>query len=262
MKETVRKATIRKIAVVLFAYNEKGNLLRLLRRLHASLISINPNMNIEYAICVQGTDGTLREAHIFSEEVQEKSVVSIEHSAQPLGIRGAAVSAFNLVKGAPEAFLTMDCDLNHQPEELERFFEKASNNSMIIGSRFCAGGRILGMPLWKRYLSIFFNMLVTIFLRVPVKDKTSGYRLIVQDNAAEIAEPVVGKGYDFYIEFLMRLWKSGVNICEVPICYKAREHGISKMRILPTIQSYVILILRLFFIHKSMVSSKLKSIGL
>ena len=151
------------IAVVLFAYNEKGNLLRLLRRIHDALGKELPaNGSVQYCICVQGTDGTYEEAITFSREVESNTIVSLRHSASPLGVQGACTAAFDLVKGKPDTYLMMDCDCNHQPEELPRFFKALKDNTVVVGSRFCPGGKIVGMPTWKRILSMLFNFITSI----------------------------------------------------------------------------------------------------
>lgn len=237
---------IKNIAIVLFAYDEKGNLLRLLCRLHAVLMKELPrDVNIQYCLCVQGTDGTYEEARAFSEEVASDATVSIKHSAEPLGIYGACTAAFDLVEGNPNTYLMMDCDCNHQPEELPRFFEALKENTVVVGSRYCKGGRIEGMPAWKHILSYLFSQFATIGTRTSVLDKTSGYRLINGPEVPAIANQVIGSGFDFYIEFLLRLKASGLDIVEVPITFKVRTEGVSKMRIGKTIVNYLRLLGRL-----------------
>lgn len=242
---------VQSLAVVLFAYDEKGNLFRLLRRLDQVL---NHDLRIEkvqYAICVQGVDGTLDEASRFASEVGDRASVEIRHSVQPLGVYGAASTAVCLVDGVPDAYLMMDCDLNHQPEELPRFFEALERNSVVVGSRFCRGGRIVGMPLWKKALSTLFNVAASLILKMPVHDKTSGYRLISTKRLPEIVEEVQGRGFDFYIELLLRLSLAGLKIKEVPICFQVRTEGVSKMKVGRTLLDYASLLIRLIRIQRN-----------
>lgn len=246
----MRSNRLQSLAVVLFAYDEKGNLLRLLRRLDQVLDRDLRLDNVQYAICIQGTDGTLDEAQQFAEEVCERVSVRISYSAQPLGIHGAASRAFALVTGSPEAYLMMDCDLNHQPEELPRFIEAIESNCVVVGSRFCRGGRIVGMPLWKKCLSTAFNAMASVFLKMPVRDKTSGYRLISSQNLPALVADVKGRGFDFYIELLVRLRLADLKIKEVPICFQVRTEGVSKMRFGRTLWDYAYLLLRLMRIQR------------
>ena len=241
------------LAVVLYAYNERGNLLRLLSRIRAVLARELPECRVRYAICVQGQDGTLDEVRRFEESLRgdPRSRLASFHSAAPMGVRGACLQAFALVDGQPDAYLMMDCDCNHQPEELPRFLPHLCRGRVVIGSRFCAGGRIVGMPAWKHFLSVVFNVFSSVVLRVPVRDKTSGYRLIAGADAPRIAARVIGRGFDFYIEFLLRLHAAGYSMVEVPIEFRVRTAGVSKMRIGRTLIDYLGLLRR-------MLSGKLK----
>lgn len=241
---------LQSLAVVLFAYDEKGNLFRLLRRLDQVLHRDVRLEKVQYAICVQGTDGTLDEAHRFAQEVRDRASVHISHSAHPLGIHGAASEAFAMVCGRPDAYLMMDCDLNHQPEELPRFFEVIERNCVVVGSRFCPGGRIVGMPLWKKCLSTVFNVMASVVLKMPVHDKTSGFRLISAPDLPSIVTQVQGRGFDFYIELLVRLSVAGLKIKEVPICFQVRTQGVSKMKFGRTLADYTALLLRLARIQR------------
>jgi dolichol-phosphate mannosyltransferase len=227
------------LAVVLFAYNERGNLLRLLKRLESTLDEHLPEARILFGICVQGNDGTLGEAEQFRRDFDSKGSVAIVHFPEPLGIRPACVNAFALIDEPVDAYLMMDCDLNHQPEELPAFMEALRANTVVVGSRYCAGGAMVGMPMWKRFLSRAFNLVVSAALFLPVRDKTSGYRLIAAPAVPETASVVTGEGFEFYFEFLLLMWRQGVRVIEVPIHFTARTVGTSKMGIAGTSVGYL-----------------------
>lgn len=239
------KMPIESLAVVLFAYNEKGNLLRLLRSLRYELNRIIPQTRVQYCVCIQGDDGSVDELREFMGELSSPSQVSFCEYLKPIGVRDAAKASFAMVHETPDAYLMMDCDLNHQPEDLVKFFRVLQPNSVVIGSRFCEGGKIVGMPLWKQMLSWSFNLLVSRALHLPVRDKTSGYRLIACQRAGEISPLFTGSGFDFYIEHLLQLNRLGLTLIEVPITFFVRTHGVSKMRIGQTILDYCLLLIRL-----------------
>ncbi len=230
---------IDRIAIVLFAYEEQGNLLRLLHGLREVIGEHLPDTEVQVAVCVQGTDGTLDEAHDFKREMAGRWRVSITHSKTPLGIREACTRSFALVEGAMDAYLMMDCDLNHRPEELPAFLEARRPSSVIVGSRYCTAGRIVGMPLWKRVLSSVFNRSISLLLVLPIGDMTSGFRLISGPAVADSARAVTGEGFEFYFEFLLLLWRRGFAVVEVPIRFTARTVGVSKMGIIGTIFGYL-----------------------
>jgi len=227
------------LAVVLFAYNERGNLLRLLRRLETTIGEHLPDARVQFGICVQGSDGTLEEAEAFKREFQGNGLVAIGHSSEPLGIRPACAKSFSLIEEPVDAFLMMDCDLNHQPEELPALLRAIRADTVVVGSRYCSGGGMVGMPLWKRFLSKAFNLGVSVALLFPVRDKTSGYRLIAASAVPETAAVVTGDGFEFYFEFLLLLWRRGLQVVEVPIQFTARTVGTSKMAIAGTSVGYL-----------------------
>ena len=238
------KMPIESLAVVLFAYNEQGNLLRLLRSLRQELDRIIPQARVHYCVCIQGSDGSAAELREFTGEISSPSQVSFCEYPNPIGVRNAAKASFAMVHETPDAYLMMDCDLNHQPEDLPKLFRVLQPNSVVIGSRFCEGGRIVGMPLWKHVLSWSFNQLVSRALDLQVRDKTSGYRLIACQRAAEIPPVCGGSGFDFYIEHLLQLNRLGLTFVEVPITFLVRTHGVSKMKIGRTIFDYCLLLIR------------------
>ena len=245
MGQSSLKTKIETLAVVLFAYNEEGNLLRLLRRLRQELAVIIPQARVQYCVCIQGVDGSADELREFMGELGSQSQVAFCEFPQPIGVRKAAQASFALIHETPDAYLMMDCDLNHQPEDLAKFFRVLQPNSVVIGSRFCEGGKIVGMPLWKHMLSWSFNHLVSEALHLRVRDKTSGYRLIACQRASEIPPLFSGSGFDFYIEHLLQLNRLGLTFIEVPITFLVRTHGVSKMRIWRTILDYLLLLIRL-----------------
>ena len=98
---------------------------------------------------------------------------------------------------------------------------------------------------WKHVLSWSFNQLVSRALDLQVRDKTSGYRLIACQRAAEIPPVCAGSGFDFYIEHLLQLNRLGLTFVEVPITFLVRTHGVSKMKIGRTIFDYCLLLIRL-----------------
>ncbi len=227
------------LAVVLFAFNERGNLLRLLRRVAATLDQHLPKVHVQFGICVQGRDGTLEEAEEFRREHNGNGSVAIVHFPHALGIRPACVSAFGLIEKPVDAYLLMDCDLNHQPEELPAFLQAIRADTVVVGSRYCPGGMMVGMPMWKRFLSKAFNLGVSLVLFFPVRDKTSGYRLIAGSAVPETAAVVTGEGFEFYFEFLLLMWRRGFRVVEVPIHFTARTVGDSKMALVRTSIGYL-----------------------
>jgi dolichol-phosphate mannosyltransferase len=124
----------------------------------------------------------------------------------------------------------MDADLSHDPEELPRLFAAARDHDVVIGSRYVPGGSVARWSRWRRALSRAGNTYARIALGLPLRDATSGYR-VYRRAALErlLVEPVRSDGYGFQIELALRASTSGLAIAEVPISFREREHGRSKI---------------------------------
>lgn len=234
-----------RVCVVLAAYDEAGNVGRLLQRLHTTLTSMQ--FPTRYVVVVQGTDGTLEEIEGLRDRLGN---LVVSYSREPLGVGEAFRRAFALVSDNDDDLVaTMDCDLDHHPEELPRFYAalRAHQAQIVVGSRYIASGRVEGSPAWKRWASRTMNRLITRSFRMPVTDNTVGYRLMQARVARQIAATTVASGFDFYAEFLVRAARAGARIVEVPMHFTYRTVGVSKMNKVATAVNYVRLFWRLCF---------------
>jgi dolichol-phosphate mannosyltransferase len=124
----------------------------------------------------------------------------------------------------------MDADLSHDPLDLERLLAAARENHVALGSRYIPGGAVEGWP-WHRWaLSRFANIYARIVTGVPVHDLTSGFKCYPRPVLqAILALPLVAEGYAFQIETIVRVHRRGVGITEVPILFRERVRGVSKI---------------------------------
>ena len=239
------------LSIILFAYNEDGNLSILLKKIFDTFNDHSQIQKVFISICIQGSKSSLDEVKNFNKNndlLINKFKIIYSYHTQPIGIKEAFKDSFlNLPKNL-NTFLTMDCDLNHNPIDSKPFFEKINDGiDVIVGSRYCRGGKIIGMPIWKRTLSISFNKIISIILRFNIIDKTSGYRLIRHDNLLDIINKTNSHGFPFYSEFLFYLKKDNKKLLELPITFNKRTIGVSKMRIFRTVLDYLYLFYLIFF---------------
>jgi dolichol-phosphate mannosyltransferase len=227
-----------KLAVVMAAYDEVANIGQLTRRLAASLASI-PDCSWELVFAVEGEDGTHEELQKLALELGH---VRILYRREPAGLGAAFRRAFAAVAGDTDYVVTMDADLNHQPEEIPRLLAAARRREcdVLVGSRFVGGSEVEGIPLWKRSLSGGVNSLMTRLYGLQVHDKTSGFRIY----RAEVLRRVQYDNDDFAFlpELLIRASRCGFRLAEEPICFRYRRHGESKMAFWQTSWSYLSLL--------------------
>jgi apolipoprotein N-acyltransferase len=144
-------------------------------------------------------------------------------SAYAVGFRTAIDEAYDLI-------VEMDSDLSHRPDDLPRLLEAAARHDLVIGSRYVAGGSVRNWSRFRMGLSRWGNAYARVCLGFDVHDSTSGYRVYRRSALARITRRAVrSDGYAFQIELAYRAWDDGMSVAEVPITFRERERGSSKI---------------------------------
>lgn len=216
------------LSVVIAAYNEEKNIGELTSRLIKILDSNRVPFEILYVIA--GQDKTIE---IVKEYCRTEKRIRFFYSPYPSGLGNAFKKGFLCISENATHVLTMDADLNHQPEELPLFFDamKKINADVIVGSRYVPGGSINTFPYHKRIISKFTNFFVALITGIRTKDKTSNYRLYARRSIDCIAKKMYFPGFECVIEMLLIAVKHNFRIVEVPIQFKWRIHGKSKLKL-------------------------------
>jgi dolichol-phosphate mannosyltransferase len=223
-----------KISIVIAAYNESGNIGPLTSRLVSTLTTLSES-DWELIYVIDGTDGSREIAETYASDHPQ---IRILHSAQPSGLANAFRRGFDAVSDDAHATVTLDADLNHQPEEIPRLIAAlASRNAdIVIGSRKVRGSATTGAPLWKSALSDNVNKVMRRLAGMPVSDMTSGFRVYSRRAFRQIS--FNSAGFAFLPEILVKAHEQGFRIVEEPIQFIFRVDGESKMRLIPTALSY------------------------
>ena len=145
-------------------------------------------------------------------------------SAYLLGFGRALDDGYDLI-------VEMDSDLSHDPRQLGAILEAAKDrHHLVVGSRYVPGGSVTNWSKLRLALSKAGNAYARIMLGIPLHDATSGYRAYRRDLLQDlVAEPFHSDGYGFQVELVMRAWLHGWTLGEVPITFREREHGHSKL---------------------------------
>ena len=125
----------------------------------------------------------------------------------------------------------MDCDFSHNPNDLERLYERAEEgNDVVVGSRYVQGVNIINWPMSRLLLSYCASMYVRFITRMPVYDATAGFVCYSRRTLQTIdLDKVQMKGYGFQIEMKYSAWRLGLKVSEVSIIFTERREGVSKM---------------------------------
>ncbi len=158
--------------------------------------------------------------------------VGVEHRAAKDGL-GRALAAGHAVALAagPAVVCQMDADGSHDPADLPRLVAALDEGAdLAIGSRYVPGGSSAGLTTGRSLLSRFGNAYARTLLGLGVRDATSGFRAYRADalDRLDLAS-AVAQGYAFQIESTYRAHRLGLGTVEVPITFRAREGGSSKM---------------------------------
>lgn len=130
------------------------------------------------------------------------------------------------------AFLgEIDADLSHDPKMVPTLKRTAAAGAdLALGSRYICGGRTVGWPLRRKALSRAANLYARWLLGLRTQDVTGGFRVYRDTAVKRLLETSARcEGYGFQIEGVFALAQAGGQVTEVPITFREREIGVSKM---------------------------------
>lgn len=130
-----------------------------------------------------------------------------------------------------EFIFEMDCDFSHNPDDLLRLLEACQNGADVsVGSRYVDGGKVENWPMGRIMMSYFASVYVRMILWINVKDTTAGFKCYRRKVLETIdLDAIRFVGYAFQIEMKYRAIKNGFAVVEVPITFRDRQLGKSKM---------------------------------
>jgi dolichol-phosphate mannosyltransferase len=209
--------------VIVPTYDEAGNLMELARQIidHAGfdLLVIDDN----------SPDGTGALADILAARSPER--VHVLHRPQKHGLGAALKVGFRWALEAGYACIfQMDADLSHDPRSLPALRRELDHADVVIGSRYVAGGATAGWPAWRHALSRAGSAYAGLLLRLPQRDLTGGFKGFRRRALAALPlDRLRSRGFALQIEVTYVLARRGFRIAEVPITFRQRRAGKSKM---------------------------------
>jgi|SRR5690554_1638236 len=210
--------------IIIPTYNEIENIHLIIRAITAL-----PRSFDILVIDDNSPDGTAQAI----KEIQktQKHIHLIERSGK-LGLGTAYITGFKwaLEQGYDYIF-EMDADFSHDPNSLIPLLEACEQGAdMSVGSRYIQGGKVVNWPRKRILLSYFASIYVRLITWMPVSDTTGGFVCYKRNTLLSIdLDKISFVGYAFQIEMKYAVWSSGFKIKEVPITFKDRELGVSKM---------------------------------
>lgn len=157
--------------------------------------------------------------------------VRVAHRPQKQGLGKAYLDGFQRALDAGYAkILEMDADFSHPPSVLPELIRLTDEFDIALGSRWVPGGGVENWPLHRKFLSQGGSLYARLWLGVPYRDLTGGFKCFRREVLEAIdLDEVATSGYAFQIEMTYRALKKGFRVVETPITFVEREQGVSKM---------------------------------
>jgi dolichol-phosphate mannosyltransferase len=210
--------------VILPTYNEAENL----ERIVGAILEHVPERRMVLIVDDNSPDGTGEIADRLAESDQ---AVSVLHREKKEGLGPAYLAGFRVALDAgAERIIEMDADFSHDPAYLPRLIEATEDADLAIGSRYVPGGGVTEWGAVRRFISRGGSAYARLALGLRIRDLTGGFKCFRRIVLETIdLDSIEARGYAFQVETTYRAIKAGFTVVEVPIVFKDRADGTSKM---------------------------------
>lgn len=213
-----------KTVIVIPTYNERENISKLVDRINSLGLE-------DFEIVVVDDDSPDGTWQVVEDKMRENPHLHLLRRLEERGRGLAGVAGFKyaLERGAGRV-VEMDGDFSHDPSYIPEFLKAIEESDVILGSRFVGSGGVEGRGLRRRLVSRVAGAYIRLVLGFSVKDPTSGFRCFRKKVLEEIdLSTLNAKGPFIVTEILFRCHRRGFRISEIPIVFRERLHGQSKL---------------------------------
>jgi dolichol-phosphate mannosyltransferase len=214
--------------VVIPTYNEAENIDGIVRAAAAELDRVAPDGYRILIVDDNSPDGTGQIADRLAAALPR---VEVLHRTTKTGLGHAYLAGFShALRGDAEIVIEMDADFSHDPRYLGPLLDAAKESDLVLGSRYVQGGGVEDWGLLRRLISRGGCFYARTILGVGVHDLTGGFKCIHRRVLEAISlETIRAEGYVFQIEVTYRALLAGFRVTEIPIVFRDRSVGSSKM---------------------------------
>tara|TARA_B100000809_G_C15098770_1_gene516056 strand:+ start:128 stop:844 length:717 start_codon:yes stop_codon:yes gene_type:complete len=216
---------MKKILIATATYNEVKNIEKLVSKIKKLRID---NMNF-FVVDDNSPDGT---PSIIKKLKNKYNWMKYRIRPKKLGLNTAYKAIYNFAyKHKYKYLITLDADLSHNANDIKRFIPLLDKYDFVIGSRYMKGGKC-SMKFSRFILSYFGNLFIKIVLKTKINEHTNSFRgfNLAKLNKKKIdLKKINSSGYSFFMETIYQLKKNQCSIKEIPITFRDRKFGKSKI---------------------------------
>jgi dolichol-phosphate mannosyltransferase len=217
--------------LVLPTFNEAENVEKIVRAALDVLRACAPDGHRILIVDDSSPDGTGEIADRLAAE--HPDAVEVLHRTDRSGLGPAYLAGFaHALAGGAAYICEMDADFSHDPADLARLIATVRDGTadLALGSRYVPGGGVTDWGLLRRFISRGGSWYARRVLGLGLRDLTGGFKCFRREVLEAIDMPTVrSRGYAFQVELTYRALQQGFRVVEVPILFRDREHGTSKM---------------------------------
>lgn len=220
--------------VIIPTYNERENV----EPMAAAVLRALPDADL-LVVDDASPDGT---GELADRLARGSDRIAVLHRPRKEGLGPAYLEGFTWALARPyKRVIEMDCDFSHDPADLPRLVAESRRGAdLVVGSRYIPGARIVGWPPHRHLLSAAANGYARLLLGRTVRDWTSGFKCFRRSALAPVLEGrAPANGYVFQVQGTYRVLRRGLRVVEVPIIFRERTRGASKVRYNSAIEAFL-----------------------
>lgn len=218
-----------KVCVVIPTYNERKNISKLVPEIN-ELFDVN---NIDGQVLIVDDNSPDRTWEL-AKKYEKEHFCKLLRRKSKQGIGTAYKEGFMYaLENGYDVIFEMDADYSHDPIYIPQMLSKINEEyDVVVGSRLEDGGKRVGYPFHRTVISNVANEIIKLFLHIPERDVTTGYRAFRREVLEKIDVNILeSKGFEIQLETLFKANIYGFKITHIPIIFKQRISGHSKMSI-------------------------------
>ncbi len=227
------------ISIIIPVRNEEDNIENV-------IASISEKVHVPYEMIIlndNSTDGTEKRAEAL---VKKYRAVRLINRRKNPGFGNTLMEGFKNARGS--AVVPVMADLCDDPETINKMFKKMKDYDIVVGSRYMEGGRSIGSPFLKSWISRNYGRLLHHVAGLPTTDATNAFKMYKKNviSAVEIKK----MDFSISVELVLKAHFAGFRITDVPTTWRGRKKGSSKFKLLQMGKSYGSLFLCSLFRRK------------